>query len=250
MEDIFSRSRLAQKRILITGGTSGIGLATAQLLASYEAEVMLIGRDQRKLDEAVETIMAENKAAKVDGISADLSKAADIKRIFNRLDNKWGGLDILINNASLGYGSVMDGEYTDWEYIVKTNLLGYMACCHEAAKRMQENSFGHIINLGSMSADTKGEQSSVYVATKSGLQGFNESLRKELNPKGIQVTLIEPGAVATDMQTLSEKEQKRRINALSMLHSKDVAHGIIYCLCQPQRCGIVSLQLKPLKQYI
>jgi NADP-dependent 3-hydroxy acid dehydrogenase YdfG len=160
-------------------------------------------------------------------------------------------LDILINNAALGYGSVMEGGYPEWEYILKSNLLGYMAMSHEAIQRMKANGWGHIVNIGSMSADVREKDSSVYVATKSGIQGFTEALRKEVNSQGIKVTLIEPGAVGSDMQSqYSPEQQRERIEKMKMLRAEDIAACVLYTITQPKRCDVVSLQIRPHLQEI
>ena len=155
-----------------------------------------------------------------------------------------------INNAALGYNSVMEGEYKDWQYIVSTNLLGYMAMAHEAIERMKVHGQGHILNVGSMSADVREKDSSVYVATKAGIQGFSEALRKEVNPLGIKVTLIEPGAVGTDMQPQTPDEQRKLQEKMEMLKSEDIAASLLYALTQPRRCDVVVIQIRPHLQSI
>ncbi|MCJ0743695.1 SDR family oxidoreductase [Pedobacter montanisoli] len=250
MENLFSTVKLAQKRALITGGTSGIGLATALLLVKYGIRLYIIGRDEEKLEKALEKLKGEHEEAEVYGMCADVADPEDLSRLFESIDKNWGGLDILINNAGLGYGSILNGHYQDWEYIVKTNLLGYIACCHEAVLHMTKQGSGHIICIGSMSADTREEESSLYVATKSALQGFSESFRKEVNGQNIHVTLIEPGSVATPMHKIAEAEKQHQLEELTMLHSNDIARSILYVLSQSERCAIVDLKIKPLKQLI
>jgi NADP-dependent 3-hydroxy acid dehydrogenase YdfG len=145
----------------------------------------------------------------------------------------------------------MEGGYREWEYILKTNLLGYMAIAHEAVERMKASGWGHIVNIGSMSADVREKDSSVYVATKAGIQGFSEALRKEVNPLGIKVTLIEPGAVGTDMQDqYSPEEQRERIEQMKMLRAEDIAACVLYTITQPKRCDVVALQIRPHLQEI
>ncbi len=179
---------------------------------------MIFGRHQNDLDEAMKDI--REAGGEVLGLTADVSDPEDIQRVFQEFDQQMDKLDILINNAALGYGSVMEGGYPEWEYILKTNLLGYMAMTHEAVERMKANGWGHIVNIGSMSADVREKDSSVYVATKAGIQGFSQALRKEVNPLGIKVTLIEPGAVGSDMQSqYSPEEQRERIEQMKMLQS-------------------------------
>jgi NADP-dependent 3-hydroxy acid dehydrogenase YdfG len=240
---------VADKSILITGGTTGIGRATAILLAAQGARVMIFGRQQNDLDEAMKDI--REAGGEVLGLTADVSDPQDIQRVFQEFDQQIDKLDILINNAALGYGSVMEGGYPEWEYILKTNLLGYMAMTHEAAERMKANGWGHIVNIGSMSADVREKDSSVYVGTKAGIQGFSEALRKEVNSHGIKVTLIEPGAVGTDMQSqYSPEQQRERIEKMKMLRAEDIAACVLYTITQPKRCDVVSLQIRPHLQEI
>ena len=101
-----------------------------------------------------------------------------------------------------------------------------------------------------MSADVREDSGSVYVATKAGVQAFSESLRQELNPQGIKITLIEPGAVDTDMQEDSTEEKRKKIQNFEMLTSEDIALSILYCLSQPERCDVVELKIRPHRQFI
>ena len=236
------------KNVLITGGTTGIGRSTAILLAAQGARVMIFGRQAQELKEAIHDI--QSTGGTVSGFTADTSSPEDIHRVFKEVDRQLGRLDILINNAALGYNSVMEGEYQDWQYVVNTNLLGYMAMSHEAIERMKTNGWGHIINIGSMSADVREKDSSVYVATKAGIEGFSEALRKEVNPLGIKVTLIEPGAVGTDMQPHPPEEQRKLEEKMKMLKSEDIAACVLYTLTQPRRCDVVVVQLRPHLQTI
>jgi NADP-dependent 3-hydroxy acid dehydrogenase YdfG len=240
---------VTDKSILITGGTTGIGRAIAILLAAQGARVMIFGRHEQELNDAMNDI--REAGGDVLGLTADVTNPQDIQRVFKEFDNQMDKLDILINNAALGYGSVMEGGYPEWEYILKTNLLGYMAMTHEAVERMKANGWGHVVNIGSMSADVREKDSSVYVATKAGIQGFSEALRKEVNSLGIKVTLIEPGAVGTDMQDqYSPEEQQQRIEQMKMLRAEDIAACVFYTITQPRRCDVVSLQIRPHLQEI
>ncbi|HSL29646.1 MAG TPA: SDR family oxidoreductase [Anaerolineales bacterium] len=239
---------VADKSVLITGGTTGIGRSTAILLAAQGARVMIFGRHDQELQDALKDI--QQAGGEVHGLTADAADPEDIQRVFQEVDSRMDRLDILINNAALGYNSVMEGNYQEWHYIVKTNLLGYMAMAHEAIARMKQHGEGHIVNIGSMSADVREKDSSVYVATKAGIQGFSEALRKEVNPLGIKVTLIEPGAVGTDMQPQSPQEQRQLIEKMEMLRAEDIAASILYTIIQPKRCDVVNLQIRPHLQTI
>lgn len=239
---------LAGKRILITGGTTGIGRAIAVLLGSYGAQVVTFGRKQEALDEALDAIRAAGGQA--EGLLADISNADDVKRVFAFADEKLGGLDVLVNNAALGAESLSEMGDADWRYVIQTNLVGYMATAKEALNRMQPLKNGHIVLIGSMSADVRESGSSVYVATKSAIQGFAESLRKEVNPDGIKVSLVEPGAVGSDMQDTTPAEERDNQQKGEMLRAEDIAVAVHYILTQPRRCDVVSLQIRPHLQLI
>lgn len=240
---------LTGKRILITGGTTGIGREITILLASFGASCLICGRNQEQIDETI-TEANGTGAGSVKGIVADLANSEDINNLFMQVDEQLGGLDILINNAALGYGSVTEGDYQDISYIVQTNLIAYLVCSQQAITRMEAGGGGHILNIGSMSADVREEGSSVYVATKSGIQGFSEALRKEVNKKNIKITLIEPGAVDTDMQPGNSAEKQEQIDGLEMIPAEDIAMAVVFCLTQQKRCDIVRLQIRPHLQLI
>jgi len=244
----FQPQAVQGKSVLVTGGTTGIGRAIAVLLASQGARVMVFGRHEQELNEALEDIRRAKKD--VTGLIADVSDVHAIRRVFAQADTHFGGLDVLVNNAALGAGDIGGWEYEKMQYIVQTNLLGYMGCAHEAIQRMKAAGRGHIVNIGSMSADVREEGSSVYVATKAGIQGFSEALRKEVNPLGIKVSLIEPGAVGTDMQPGTPEDFLNKAAEGKMLMAEDIALAVLFCLMQPARSDVVSMQIRPHGQLI
>lgn len=245
--DVYGPDNLAGKRILITGGTTGIGRATAIMLAHLGAHVLIFGRHEKELEDTLASVRGKN--FKLQGFTADVSKKQDIQLIFEQVDQKLGGLDVLVNNAALAAQSVTEKNYDDWQYVVDTNIMGYLACSHEAIARMKQDG-GHIVHVGSMSAEVREEGSAVYVATKSAIEGFTVSLRKEVNKMGIKVTLIEPGATATDMQGSNAEKLARKTEELEMLKAEDIAAAIVYALSQPKRCDVVSMQIRPHLQLI
>lgn len=233
------------KNVLITGGTTGIGRAIAILLAAQGAKVVIFGRHEPELNDAMEAIASVRPENTPYGFTADVATEEGVQQIFEQTDKKLGTLDILINNAAIAFDSITNGSYKDWKYVTDINLLGYMACVNEAVKRMEPNKSGHIVNIGSISADERGKDSSVYVATKAGIQGFTEALRKEVNELGIKVTLIEPGLVGSDMVEVPAEEQPKEIQALKMLKAEDIAMSVLFCLSQPKRSDVIYLQIRP-----
>lgn len=245
------QSNLNDRRVVITGGTTGIGREIAVQLTGLNCNVIIAGRSEEHLQEAINAIMNANPTCTCNGVLADLATPEGIAGLFEEVDSLFGGqLDVLINNAALAYDSVTGGSYNDWGEVVNTNLLSYIACANEAVKRMEPYQNGHIINIGSMSADVREEGSSIYVATKAGIQGFSESLRKEVNEKGINVTLVEPGAVDTDMQPQDTEEKREAVQNDEMLKAADIAAAVIYALSQDKRCDVVEIRLRPRLQLI
>jgi NADP-dependent 3-hydroxy acid dehydrogenase YdfG len=239
---------IADKGVVITGGTTGIGRATALLLAKLGARVLIFGRHEVELNDAM--LDLEKVSDEVYGLSADVSRTEEAERVFREADEKLGDIDVLVNNAALSGDGIMDHSLAESDYILRTNISGYIACAHEAILRMKKLGGGHIFNVGSMSAESRGKGSSLYTATKAAVRALSESLRKEVNEFGIKVTLIEPGAVGTDMQPESPEEQREKEDAGEMLKAEDIAACIHYCLVQPPRCDVITVQIQPHKQAI
>ncbi|MBP1225467.1 SDR family oxidoreductase [Flavobacterium sp. 1355] len=241
---------IKDKRIVITGGTTGIGKAIADVLVSLGGRVLIFGRDPEDFKNAVADIKQQFPESEVYGTPADVTKKEDIDKILEIADTELGGIDILINNAALSASGITGETYENYKYVIDTNITGYLAFAQEAAARMKEQKSGHIINIGSMSAESRTPESTIYVATKTAIRGFSTSLRKELNPLGIKVSLIEPGAVTSDMQPGSKEEHKEKIDKMEMLEAYDIAMSALFCLSQPKRCDIVSMQVRPHLQMI
>lgn len=241
---------IKDKKILITGGTTGIGRATALLLAAMGNNVFICGHHEQQLNDTLHDFEALHTSGSLSGIVVDLATEAGIQQLFEKFDNMFDHLDILVNNAAIAFQSVKQGTYSDQAYLLRTNILAYLSCAQAALSRMEPRGSGHIVNVGSMSADIREAESSVYVCSKGGIQAFTESLRKEVNPKGIQVSLIEPGSVGSDMQPYSPQEQRNKIESMEMLYAEDIAQAIAFIVSQPMRTSIVSMQVKPLRQII
>jgi NADP-dependent 3-hydroxy acid dehydrogenase YdfG len=236
---------IKDKRIVVTGGTTGIGKAIADVLVSLGGRVVIFGRDHEDFKNAVADIKKQFPDSEVYGTPADVTKKEDIDKIFEIVDSELGGIDILINNAALAAPGITEQTYDEYKYIIDTNITGYLAFAQEAASRMKDQKSGHIINIGSMSAESRNPESTIYVATKTAIRGFSTSMRKELNPLGIKVSLIEPGAVTSDMQPDPKEVQHEKVDKLEMLEAYDIAMSTLFCLSQPKRCDIVSMQIRP-----
>lgn len=239
---------LKDKSVIVTGGTTGIGRAIARLLATRGARVLIFGRHERELQEVLDEF--STTGPEIHGITADVSRLEDVQRVFQQADQTFGRLDILVNNAAVEGAEFEVESPESIDYVVRTNVGGYLMCAHEAVTRMKLRSSGHIVNIGSMSASLREPDASTYVATKAAIQGFSESLRKTVNADGIKVTLIEPGAVATDLVDLSDEAKEEAQTNLEMLKPEDIAACVYFCLTQPPRCDVVSLEVRPHLQII
>jgi NADP-dependent 3-hydroxy acid dehydrogenase YdfG len=238
----YSMQSIDGKSVLVTGGTTGIGRATALLLAARGARVMIFGRHEEELNDALADLSREGR--EVHGCIADQADIYHVRKVFKEVDERFGQLDVLINNAAISSEEVSKQTLDDIDYAIRADLFGYLACAREAVKRMEARGSGHIIMIGSISADTRGGSSTVYAAAKAGVQAFSEALVKEVQDKGIKVSLIEPGAVGTDMQP--EKEtHARKAREQKMLKAEDIAACVYFCLTQPARCDILEMKVAP-----
>lgn len=248
MKTEHSSKRLEGKKVLITGGTTGIGRATSVLLAEAGCKVFICGSDPTHLADALVDI--NGAGGNASGVTLDLSKTEATAKLFEAADERLGPVDIVILNAGLAIsGKLTDATPEACREVVATNLLAYILGAREATKRMDGRG-GTIVMIGSMSAHTFDEDAAVYTATKSGIGGFAKSFRKEANTRGIRVAYVEPGLVGTDMLDEPPEEQREKEAAREMLLAEDIARSVLFLLEQPDRCDVVSMEVRPHLQRI
>jgi 3-hydroxy acid dehydrogenase / malonic semialdehyde reductase len=238
-----SHTDLTGKRILVTGGTTGIGRATLLLLAQSGARLLTFGRHRDALDEALAA--AGENGGEVYGLTADAATREGIEQVFAEVDARLGGIDMLVACAALGAEPLHEMAEDEWRYVVETNLIGYMACARQAIQRMQAEGGGHLLFVGSISTEIKAAGESVYSATKAGIQAFAETLRKEIAEQNIKVSVIQPGSVATPMQECSDDEKSEAIANDEMLHAEEIAEAIHFVLTRSARTDVVNLRIEP-----
>jgi len=233
---------LRGKRILLTGGTTGIGRATLKMLASEGARVLTFGRHQEELDDALASAREDGEVV---GLTADAATREGIEAVYAAVDEKLGGIDMLVACAALGAEPIHEMPDQDWRYVIETNLIGYLACAKDAIERMEHQGAGHLLFVGSISTEIKAKGESVYSATKAGIQAFAETLRKEIADKNIKVSVVQPGSVDTDMQECGEDEKREAVAKQQMLQAEEIAEAIQFVLTRSQASDIVNLRIEP-----
>lgn len=245
-------SKLDGKVAIVTGASSGIGEATALALAAEGAKVALVARRADRLSNLVQRISESGGQALP--IVADVVDDTQAHEMVQKAKEQFGRVDILINNAGVMLNGPIEGADTeDWRRMVNTNVLGLMYATHAALPIMKAQGEGHIVNISSVAGRVAQAGSAVYNATKWGVGGFSEALRQEVHKDKIRVTIIEPGAVATELtEHITNPAAKERIQAwvksLTPLESEDIAAAIIYAVTQPPRVNVNEILIRPTDQ--
>ena len=235
---------LTGKVAVITGASSGIGEAAARLLVAEGVRVVLVARRRERID----ALVAELGEAAI-ALTANVGDAAAVANVFAEVERRFGGLDLLFNNAGLGVNARFeDSDPADWKQMIDVNLYGVLYCTQAAIPLMRGRSGAMISSVSSVGGRYGTESWSVYSATKFAVVGFHDALRKELGGEGIRVSVIEPGAVWTEFgQNVSDAMRERR-ESLDALTSEDVAQALVYAFAQPPRVLVEEILLRPVKQ--
>jgi 3-hydroxy acid dehydrogenase/malonic semialdehyde reductase len=232
---------LAGQRVLITGGAGGVGRETAARMLAAGARVI-----------SADIPGAARHAEGTIAFAGDLARQDELERLFALVDAELGGLDILVACAGLPSDSLMDISDDGWRQVIDANLVSYVGCAKKAIERIRRSGRGdgQVILVGSISVHIKAVGESVYNASKGGVALFAETLRKEMIPEKIRVTLIEPGAIATHLQPFSDEKLAEFEGKLEMLPAGEVAEAILFAATRPPGVDVVTLRIEPLVQKI
>ncbi|MFA5731900.1 MAG: SDR family oxidoreductase [Acidithiobacillus sp.] len=235
------------KVAVITGASSGIGEASARLLVAEGMRVVLAARRQDRLQKLAREL---GEAALV--APTDLSNPEDVIRLFDTAKMQFGGVDLLFNNAGLGYNAPFaDSKPQEWQEMIEANLYGVLRCTHAAIPLLRGRPGAMISTVSSVGGRYGLPGWSVYNATKFAVVGFHDALRKELGPEGIRVALIEPGAVWTEWGfNVPAESMRERRQALDALHPEDVAQALVYSFAQPPHVLVEEILVRPVKQIV
>jgi clavulanate-9-aldehyde reducatase len=242
---------LAGRSVAITGASSGIGEATALACARAGAAVALAARRLERIEALAERIRADGGRALA--VQTDVGDEQQANAFVARAHDELGRLDALVNNAGVMLLGPIGGAPTEeWRRMVHVNVFGVLYCTHAALPLMRAQGAGDIVNVSSVAGRVARAGSGVYNLTKWGVGAFSESLRQETVNSGIRVTLIEPGAVATELRDQNRPEiielMNQRLGDTTPMAADDIANAILYALSQPPNVSINEVLIRPSSQ--
>jgi NADP-dependent 3-hydroxy acid dehydrogenase YdfG len=252
-----STGRLDGAVALVTGASSGIGAATAQALAAQGAAVAIAARRRERLEALAETIAVAGGRALV--LEADVTVAADASDVVERTVADLGRLDIVVNNAGVMLlGPIVDAPVEEWERMIELNVTALLRVSHAALPHLLRAAsdgprhVADLVNISSVAGRRVTTGGGVYQATKHGVGAFSESLRQEVTARGVRVSLIEPGAVATELSSHVREEIRAqamsRFEGVERLLAEDIADAISYVVTRPRRVAINEVLIRPTDQ--
>lgn len=239
------------KTALITGATSGIGKATAELLAKQGFRLILCGRRTEVLDQLK---MELSEHTEIFSLNFDQRYFNEVETAFDSLPFDWKNIDILINNAGNAHGldSLIDGNVDDWDMMIDGNVKGLLYVSKMVMPGMKERNAGHIVNISSVAARQTYANGVVYCASKRAVDVISDGMRLELTEFGIKITNIQPGAVETDFSKVRFKGDDDRAKTVyqgyEALKAEDIADAISYCINAPKHVAISDMTIYPSAQ--
>ncbi|MBB1193701.1 NAD(P)-dependent oxidoreductase [Flavobacterium sp. SOK18b] len=239
------------KTALITGATSGIGKATAQLLAKNNYKIILCGRREDRLNDLKKEL---SKLTEVHTLNFDVRDKKAVFDSINSIPESFATIDILINNAGNAHGldPIQNGNLDDWDAMIDINVKGLLYVSKAVIPGMIERKSGHIINIGSIAGKEVYPNGNVYCASKHAVDALNQAMRMDLNPYGIRVGGIHPGAVETEFSEVRFKGDTEKAanvyKGFEPLRAEDIADIIHFVVSRPYHVNIADLMVLPTAQ--
>jgi NAD(P)-dependent dehydrogenase (short-subunit alcohol dehydrogenase family) len=228
---------LSGKFALVTGGSRGIGKAIAERLLREGAAVAICGRKRESLDQAAREL--SSIGGRIIATVADVSDSGSVASLFAFVDQQFGALDILINNAGVGvFRPVAELTLEDWRETVDTNLSGVFYCCREALLRFRNRGGGMVVNISSLAGKNAFAGGAAYNASKFGLNGFSEAMMQDHRYENVRVSYVMPGSVDTEFTPGAGR-------ATWKIAPEDVAEVVAGILRMPERTLISRVEIRP-----
>ena len=238
-----------KKTVLITGASSGIGLACAELLAAQGFNLILTARRQERLSEIESQLAAAHKIS-IQTLCLDVRDKAQVNEVLGKINAP----DVLINNAglALGLSHFYAGNTEHWDTMIDTNIKGLLYVSRVMAEKMIALGSGHIVNIGSIAGKEVYENGNVYCASKHAVDALTRGMRIELASKGIKVTGIHPGAVETEFSIVrfgGDVERAKKVyEGFENLVAADIADAVVWAVTRPAHVNINDIVIMPKAQ--
>jgi NADP-dependent 3-hydroxy acid dehydrogenase YdfG len=251
--------RLDGTAALVTGASSGIGEATARVLASQGAAVAIAARRKDRLDALAREI--RDAGGRALAVECDVTDQEQAIGLVEETVRELGRLDTVVNNAGVMLlGPIVDAPTSEWDRMVSLNIQGLLYVAHAAlphllsAAEAEPRQVADLVNVSSVAGRVARLGSGVYNLTKHGVGAFSESLRQEVTQRHVRVSLVEPGAVATELITHNRPEiqeiSKQRFDGVERMESEDIADAIAYIVTRPRRVSVNELLIRPTEQQL
>lgn len=245
------RNNIERKVVVITGASSGLGEATARLLSTEGASIVLGARREDRLQALVSELTA--RGSKATALTTDVTHRDQVQKLVDIAVQTYGRIDVIINNAGLMPQSLLEQLKVDeWDRMIDVNIKGVLYGIAAALPYMQKQKAGHIINVSSVAGHKVGPGSSVYAATKHAVRALSEGLRQEVKLYNIRTTVISPGAVATELpNTITDAAVGARIKnfyADMAIPADSFARCVAFAMSQPEDVDINEILFRPTRQ--
>lgn len=238
---------------LITGATSGIGKASAEIFAKNGYDLIITGRRKDRLEKISNELKKKFKV-KVLALNFDVRQRKEVEKNISSLKKEWKKIDVLLNNAGLasGLSSIQEGNIDDWETMIDTNVKGLLYVTRHIAPLMIKNGKGHIINVASLAGKQTYPKGNVYCATKFAVDALSQSIRIDMLEHGIRVTNIAPGLVETEFSVVrfhgNAERAKQTYSNFQPLTAEDIAEIIYWTASRPTHVNINDVVITPTAQ--
>jgi 3-hydroxy acid dehydrogenase/malonic semialdehyde reductase len=247
------RTDLKGRWALVTGATSGFGLAIARALAAEGCHVAITGRREDRLNATAAQIAAAHKVETMP-LRFDVRDLTQVRSALEGATGLLGKLDILVNNAGLALAldPIQAGDPADWDQMIDTNVKGLLYASRTVLPGMVERARGHVVNVGSVAGHQTYAGGAVYSATKYAVRAITDALRYDVLGKGIRVSNVEPGLAETEFSEVRFKGDRERAKTvyegLTALRAEDVADAVIWCVTRPPHVNVQSVLIMPTDQ--
>ncbi|HEY9828680.1 MAG TPA: SDR family oxidoreductase [Stenomitos sp.] len=244
---------LQNSTVLITGASSGIGAACAELFAEAGARLILTARRSQRLDD-LQQQLTQKFDTQLYLLAFDVRDPAQVKTALESLPTEWQTVDVLINNAGLSRGldKLYEGDVQDWEEMIDTNIKGLLYMTRAIVPGMVERQRGHVINIGSVAGRETYPNGNVYCGTKAAVRAISQGLKQDLLGTPVRVSSVDPGLVETEFSEVrfhGDRARAKQVYAgMTPLTPHDVADAVLYCATRPAHVNISEVFLIPTDQ--